>query len=301
MSRSGRTGGRLADVSHFFLSRVEEQNDKDPSPEPANATPAPRTREHARDAIWISSVVAGIPSAFLTANLAIATARSHTPVRIIDLESGPFTVPSALGVSPAYTALVQRYREEGRVRVSTIEGPEGIEIVSAPPDEVHSVGQGDDRTLMVNMPPDLDLTISHGTAIVLARTDPEGLLAAYEWLKGLAESSHTVSLGAAILAERAEAAKEGYDRLSTACQRFLGRPFAYFGYLPSGSLLSIHQSLSAGCPLLDLAPDSETAGAILDMAKRIRERRTSEGETLPVSDPPASEIRARPRHRVDLL
>ena len=301
MSKPGKTGGRLAEVSHFFLSRVEDR-DEEPSPGTAASTPVLRSRENTREAIWISSVVSGVPSAFLTANLAIALSRRGQRVRIMDLENGNFTVPTALGVSPAYSELFRAYVLEGSITASTVEGPEGIEIVSILPEGEATVSVGDDRMVLVNIPSDQDISASGGTAIVFARADPQGLLAAYEWLKAAAEQGEVSALGAILSAPGGESAKDGFEHLSSACRRFLGRSFSYFGSFPSEASPSIHHSLSIGCPLTSLSPESEAAAAFTDMAERICVRtipqKTAEPE-IPAASSQAA--RARPRPRVDVL
>ncbi len=274
MSRPGKTGGRLADVSHFFLSRVEASEDA--SPGTAEATPAPRFRENMRDTLWISSVVAGVPSAFLTSNLAVAMARKRPPVRIVDLETGPLTVPIAFGISPAYSALFRAYVEEGSVTASTATGPEGIEIISTLPENAGPLARDEEHSVLVNLASDQDVAIPDGSAVVFASVDPAGLLAAYEWLKVIAEGAGKARLGAVFLAPDAGSAKEAFERLSSACHRFLGRSFAHFGFFPSESFLSIHHSLAAGCPIVFLSPESAAAASFSDIAVRIAEPPASE-------------------------
>jgi hypothetical protein len=311
MPRSGKAGGKLADVSHFFLSRIEGHTET-PSTGASETESGLRSRDASRDAIWITSVVAGVPSAFLTTNLAVEIARRQPPVRIVDLETGPFTAPLAMGISPAYSALFRSYLQEGSIKTSAVTGPEGIEIVSTDGQDAGSMIHQQDITVLVNLAGDQDVSIPAGTAIVFAEIDPQGLLTAYEWLKGISEGSADIHLGAVFVAPHDEGAKEGFGRLASACQRFLGRPLSFFGHYPSRSFLSIHQSLVSGYPLTLLSPDSEIASAFADIASRVCDRGVHEADTPreaaseEPADPPrlgamGREPKMRPRPRVDIL
>ncbi len=109
--------------------------------------------------------------------------------------------------------------------------------------------------------------------IVVITPEPTSLTDSYALIKVLA-TQHQVRTFQIIvnMAESDKEAKIAFERLSQACDRFLGLPVKFLGVVHKDGM--VPESVRQQVPLLKFAPDSQAAGDIRSIARKLVDSRT---------------------------
>ena len=237
-------------------------------------------------ALAVTSGKGGVGKTSITLNLAIELSRMGRQILLIDADLGLANVDIMLGISPKHT-LENVLRGECSIFDATIEGPEGLTIVSAASglSESESWRVGDLESLQEDLArlergfdtilidtgagissKVTDLVLAADSALIVAVPEPTSIADAYAMIKVV--SGFRSDFQAGLVVNRARSPKEAYeihDKFNQIVSRFLSLSVRNRGYVLEDR--AVEHATRTQHPFVLGAPQSQAARCITDIAR----------------------------------
>jgi len=236
----------------------------------------------------VSSGKGGVGKTNIVINLAVEIQRRGLRVLVFDADLGLSNVPIFLGVSPKYD-LSHVLLGDKKMRDVLVPGPEGISILPAGFGIQQLSGLTEEQQLKLlweteELEEDFDVVlidtsagissnviffniVSHENAIVIY-PEPAAISDAYVLMKILALQHRRKSFKIIINGlHDAEDAQGILNRLSFACQKFLGVSISYLGSIPYDTRIS--QAVLMQKPVVKMFPKAISSQSFSNLAGRV--------------------------------
>ncbi len=236
----------------------------------------------------ISSGKGGVGKTNVVVNLAVEVQRRGLRVLVFDADLGLSNVPILLGLLPQYN-LSHVLFGTMRMRDILFPGPEGVTILPAGfgVQELAALTEEQQLRLLCEtegLEEDFDVVlidtgagispnvlffniVSHDNIMILA-PEPAALSDAYVLMKILALRYHRKTFKVLLNGIKGEA--EGLrvlDRITQACQRFLGVSVSHFGSIPYDR--RIREAVRSQKPVVELYPEAASSRSFSEIASRL--------------------------------
>lgn len=244
--------------------------------------------------ITVASGKGGVGKTNLSVNLGASLVADGRRVALIDADIGLANVDIALGVAPTYT-LRDVLLQKCSLSEAIIFGPGGLHVVAGG-SGVHEVSEMDPKLLsrFVSVLEAMDnvydfilidtgagvgahvLSFIHASreTLLVVTPEPSSIADAYAVLKAAASQRKDIRWLIAInMARSVREGEQTYERLATACRRFLGVSPDYAGTVLHDD--AVAKAVRMQSPFVNEFPRSAAARAVNDMARRLADGSTA--------------------------
>ena len=254
--------------------------------------------------IAVTSGKGGVGKTSVVVNLAVALARLHNRVAILDADFGLGNVDVLLGLAPAHH-LGHMLSGEKEIEDIVVTGPFGVQIIPASSGlrdlaalterQWLRLAEGLDRLcqtldyLLIDTAAGVSdnvvqLLIGAQRVVVVTSLEPSAMVDAYAMIKIVTAADATKEI--AVLVNGARDADEGelvYRQLDVAATRFLHRGLRYYGHVPYDP--AVRESVLMQRPLVDHRPQSPAGRCFRILAARIANMGPGSGTGLRLVPP----------------
>lgn len=230
----------------------------------------------------------GVGKTNISVNLSIALAELRRRVVLMDADLGLANVDVMLGLQARYT-LADVLNGSKSIKDVLVRGPAGMHIVPASSGVqqmatlssqehaalIHSFSEISDQldVLMVDTAAGISDTVvsflrASQEVIVVVCDEPSSITDAYALIK-LMNTEHGM-FRFRVIANMTRSTQEGinlFNKLNSACERFLDASLQYLGHVPFDE--SLRKAVQKRQALLEFAPRSKAAAAIRSIAQKI--------------------------------
>lgn len=238
--------------------------------------------------IAVTSGKGGVGKTNVVANMGIALSRMGQRVMVLDADLGLGNLDVILGLTPEYN-MEHLFMGEKSLSEIAVRGPEGMLILPSPSGSgcLESLSIEQQLTLMTQMDQmetDLDIFLIDTGAgiasnvlyfcaaaeeiIILVSPEPTSITDSYALMKVLSRHHAETSFKLLVnMAKNGSEAREIYNRIAKAAERFLNVTVQYIGYIPMDSNLLV--SVCNQRAIVDLFPDSKASREFARIARDI--------------------------------
>jgi flagellar biosynthesis protein FlhG len=238
--------------------------------------------------IAVTSGKGGVGKTNVVVNLAVALARLHHRVAVLDADFGLGSVDVLLGLAPPYH-IGHVLSGERTLPEIMMNGPLGVRIIPAgsgvrqlaaldPPQRQRLAGaletlEASTDFLLIDTAAGISdnvIETARGAQLVLIVTsaDPASVVDAYAMIKLLTKQDPDVDLGLVVNDARDSGdANLVHAQLDVAARRFLNRPLHYYGHIAHDKAL--RDAVLEQRPVVDLAPQAASSRCFRSLAWRL--------------------------------
>lgn len=238
--------------------------------------------------IAITSGKGGVGKTNFAVNLGISLSQAGNKVLLMDADLGMANIDIVLGVIPPFN-LFHVIRGEKTLAETVISGPGGLQILAGGSGVyelaelsawqlerlIHSFRDLDDKLdyLLIDTGAGIGRRVmsflaSAQETIVITTPEPTAVTDAYGLIKMLYLGGVNPKIRVVVnMVETADEASQIFERLNTACERFLGAKITFLGYVLKDPAVS--RAVKEQVPFLLSRPTSKASRCILDITSRI--------------------------------
>lgn len=245
---------------------------------------------HPIQVIAVTGGKGGVGKTNLAVNLGIALAEQRKRVLLLDADLGLANVDVLLGLKPKHT-LADVLTGQSSMRDVVVNGPGGIRIVPASSGVQHMANLNmQEHAALINgfsdMADQLDIMLVDTAAgissnvvsfiracqevLVVVCDEPSSITDAYALIKLMSTEHHMVRFQ--VVANMCRNAQEGtrlFQKLNTACDKFLDVTLQYLGHVPFDE--NVRSAIKKQMPVMEYSPRCKASQAIKLLASKVLE------------------------------